>query len=197
MYQPSYLPATHRLSSWRWFEPLRGALHLIVTVGLIGCLLFSGYANDYFTRGIATGVAFNPIPFTAVNPMGINTFLNEEADPAVVEQSLDMIAAGGFGYVRQIFGWYEIEPQKGVFVDADGASTWDKYDRIVDLANARGLQIIARLEKPPEWARAGQAHPEIDGPPDHLQDYADFVQAVVSRYQGKVTYLPDLERAEP
>jgi hypothetical protein len=161
-------------------------------------LLLVPVAEAFYTRGVATGRAWHPIPYTDVNPMGINTFLNEEPDPAVVERSLDMIRDGGYGYIRQIFGWYEIEPQPGVYVDAEGRSTWEKYDRIVDEATARGLQIIARLEKPPPWAKAGQPHPEIDGPPDRLSDYANFVQQVVTRYRGRLTYVqlwnePNLE----
>ncbi len=177
---------------------VRLALHVIAIVGLVGTLLLVPVAEAFYTRGVATGRAYDPMPYTNVNPMGINTFLNEEPDPAVVERSLDMIRDGGYGYIRQIFGWYEIEPQSGVYVDADGRSTWEKYDRIVDEATARGLQIIARLEKPPPWAKAGQPNPLIDGPPDRLSDYANFVEQVVTRYRGRVTYVqiwnePNLE----
>lgn len=189
MYRPSYVPTRHRLASWRWYEFVRGLLHLVAGLGLISALAVAELAQTYFTRGVATAIVYQPIPHTDVNPLGINTFLNEEADPAVVERSLAMIAAGGFGFVRQIFGWYEIEPQPDTFVDAAGVSTWEKYDRIVDLAVAHNLELIVRLEKPPRWAREGRPNPEIDGPPARLQDYVDYVEAVVSRYRGRVTYF--------
>ncbi|RIK46368.1 MAG: hypothetical protein DCC58_03445 [Chloroflexi bacterium] len=189
MYQPGYRSARRRLAHWRWFEHLRALLHVVAALALLGTLLVSSFAEAYFSRGVASGVTYEPLPFTNGNPMGVNTFLNEEPDPAVVERSLQMIAEGGFGYVRQIFGWYEIEPQPDTFIDANGVSTWEKYDRIVDLAVANGLQLIVRLEKPPRWARAGAANPEIDGPPDRLQDYVDFVEMVVARYAGRVTYF--------
>jgi polysaccharide biosynthesis protein PslG len=111
-----------------------------------------------------------------------------------------MIAEGGFGYIRQIFGWYEIEPEPGVYIGRFGESTWEKYDRIVDLANERGIEIIARLEKPPRWAREGQ--PNIDrfpdGPPNEVDDWINFIDTVVSRYEGRITYFqlwnePNLE----
>jgi hypothetical protein len=121
--------------------------------------------------------------------MGVNTFLNEEPDPEVVARSLDMIREGGYSFIRQIFGWYEIEPQPGVHVDTNGNSTWEKYDRIVDEATARGIEIIARLEKPPLWAKTGQPNPHVDGPPDRLSDYANFVEQVVRRYRGRITYV--------
>ncbi|HEX5167277.1 MAG TPA: cellulase family glycosylhydrolase [Thermomicrobiales bacterium] len=191
---PVWLAAALRGDN-RW---VRVALHLVAIAGLVGTLLLVPVAEGFYTRGVATGRAWHPIPHTDVHRMGINTFLNEEPDPAVVERSLDMIRDGGYGYIRQIFGWYEIEPQPGVYVDAEGRSTWAKYDRIVDEATARGLQIIARLEKPPPWAKAGQPHPEIDGPPDRLSDYANFVEQVVTRYRGRLTYVqlwnePNLE----
>ncbi len=169
--------------------PVRIAFHIVAISGLAGTLLLVPVAEGYYTRGVATGPAYDSIPHTDVNPMGINTFLNEEPDPAVVERSLDMIRDGGYGYIRQIFGWYEIEPQPGVYVDASGRSTWEKYDRIVDEATAHGLQIIARLEKPPAWARVDQPNPEVDGPPDQLSDYANFVEQVVTRYRGRLTYI--------
>ncbi|HYI15429.1 MAG TPA: cellulase family glycosylhydrolase [Thermomicrobiales bacterium] len=178
--------------------PVRVVLHVVAITGLVGTLLLVPVAEEFYTRGVATGRAWHPIPHTNVNPMGINTFLNEEPDPEVVEQSLDMIRDGGYGFIRQIFGWYEIEPQPGVYIDSHGNSTWEKYDRIVDEANERGIEIIARLEKPPPWSKADQPNPTVDGPPDRLADYADFVEQVVTRYRGRITYVqiwnePNLE----
>jgi len=177
---------------------VRVALHVVTIAGLVGTLLLVPAVEEFYNRGVSTGRGWNPIPHTDVNPMGINTFLNEEADPAVVERSLDMIRDGGYGFIRQIFGWYEIEPQPGVYVDANGRSTWEKYDRIVDLATERGIQIIARLEKPPPWSKENQPNPTVDGPPDRIEDYANFVEQVVTRYRDRITYVqlwnePNLE----
>jgi hypothetical protein len=124
--------------------------------------------------------------------LGVNTLLQGEPDPEKVRRALDMIAAAGFGFIRQPFFWYEIEPQPGVYWDRKwNVSTWEKYDRIVELATERGLEIIARLDKPPRWAREGQ--PDLDrfpdGPPTHVEDYAHFVATVVGRYRGKIRYV--------
>ncbi len=193
---------------WRWLIcALRGdvtwfriSLHVVVAIGLLVALGINQLADDYFNRGVASGTDLQPIPFTDVNPMGINTFLNEEVDPDVIEQSLDMVAAGGYGYIRQMFGWFEIEPEEDVYTDRDGNSTWDKFDLIVELANERNLEIIARLEKPPRWARWGQEDIDEypDGPPNNLADWTNYIEQVVGRYKGKVTYFqiwnePNLE----
>lgn len=192
----------------RWlFRVLRGeifwvwaAIHVVVIAGLVLSMVAAWLADDYFNRGVAAGNDLEPIPHTDVNPMGVNTFLNEEPDPDVVERSLDMIAEGGFGYIRQIFGWYEIEPEQGVYIGRFGESTWEKYDRIVDLANERGIEIIARLEKPPRWAREGQPNVDQfpDGPPNDIDDWTNYIEQVVTRYDGRITYYqlwnePNLE----
>uniref|UniRef100_A0A831X898 Glycoside hydrolase family 5 domain-containing protein n=2 Tax=Thermorudis TaxID=1649508 RepID=A0A831X898_9BACT len=171
---------------------LLAGLHLLVILGLLASFAASVVAGRYFTRGIETGEAGPAIPYTDLNPLGINTFLQDEPDPEKVRRSLDMIAAAGFTYIRQPFFWYEIEPQPDVYWDAKwNVSTWEKYDRIVELANARGLEIIARLDKPPRWAREGQPNLDQfpDGPPTRIEDYADFVATVVSRYRGKIRYV--------
>ena len=174
---------TRRGGHWRrWFTRIRIALHVAAALALTLAAAGVVLAQPYFTRGVAGGHAWEPLPYTDGNPMAVNVFLNEEPDLAVVNRSLDTIAAGGFGSIRQVFGWYEIEPQRGQF-------DWTKYDRIVDAANRRGLRVIARLEKPPAWARSADANLSVEGPPAQLQDYADFVAAVVARYTGKVTFF--------
>lgn len=182
----------------RW---VRVSVHLLVLVGLLAALGISPYVEPYFSRGVDTGTDLAPVPHTDVNPLGVNTFLNGEADPAKVERSMDMIAAGGFTFVRQMFAWYEIEPERDSHYDSrHNISAWEKYDRIVDLATERNLEIIARLDKPPRWAREGQ--PNLDrfpaGPPNDDADYAEFVAAVVNRYRGRIHYIqiwnePNLE----
>ncbi len=167
-------------------------LHVLVLAGLLAAFPMSISAHRVAVRGIETGEQGDPIPLTDVNPLGVNTFLQAEPDPANVERMLDMIAAAGFTYIRQPFFWYEIEPEPGVYWDAKwGVSTWEKYDRIVRLARERGLEIIARLDKPPRWAREGQPYLDEcpDGPPTDYEDYARFVATVVSRYRGQIKYV--------
>jgi hypothetical protein len=171
---------------------VRFTLHFVVLAGLLATLGISQLAEGYFTRGVSTSRDFAPIPYTDGNPMAVNTFLDLEADPAVVERSLDMIAEDGFGYIRQIFGWFDIEPErKGLYRDRFGNSSWEKFDRIVELAEERGIEIIVRLEKPPRWARAGQPNLEQfpDGPPNEVSDWVDYVEAVVRRYRDQLTYF--------
>ncbi len=172
-----------------------------MVAGLIGGLIVAQVVEGYFTRGVARPDELEPIPFTLGNPMAVNTFLDLEPDPAVVQRSFEMIDAAGFGYIRQSIGWFDLEPdEKGVFLDRYGNSSWAKFDQMVALAEQHDIEIIARLEKPPRWARAGQPNLEQfpDGPPNSIQDWIDYVSAVATRYKGKIHYYqiwnePNLE----
>jgi polysaccharide biosynthesis protein PslG len=167
-------------------------LHAVIILGLVASLVITVLHERYMTRGTSFTPTEQVIPHTDVNPLGVNTFLHEEPDPERVEQTLDMIADAGFTWIRQIFVWSEIEQAPGVFWDErHDVSTWEKYDRIVEAANERGLEVVARLDKPPVWAQEQRGNVETfpDGPPDDFQFYADFVAAVVERYQGQIDYV--------
>jgi hypothetical protein len=131
-----------------------------------------------------------PMAHAGVNPFGINTFLEQEVEPQKIEQALSMIHEAGFRWIRQEFPWEDIEHSaRGDFWDHKwDKSAWEKYDRIVDLANQHGVQIIARLDHPPAWSRADGDARGTFCPPDDPADFGNFVYTVVSRYRGKVAY---------
>jgi hypothetical protein len=140
--------------------------------------------------------AERPIRHNGVNPFGINTFLQQEVEPQKREQQLRLIAAAGFGWIRQEFPWADLEiAGKDDFSDcrnqtATGGciSAWDKYDQIVGLAEQYDITIIARLSSPPAWSRADGEARGAFGPPDDPTDFADFAEAVARRYTGRLHY---------
>jgi hypothetical protein len=130
-----------------------------------------------------------------VSPFGVNVFLEQEAEPAKRTRAVQLAAEAGFRWLRQEFPWEDIEIHgKGDFEDRrhePHRSAWDKYDQIVELAEAQNMTLIVRLSNPPGWTRAqgeGVDNADTFAPPDRLADFADFVQAVVSRYKGRVRY---------
>jgi hypothetical protein len=129
------------------------------------------------------------IPNTDVNPFGANFFLDREVEPWKRERTVDLARQAGLGWAKQQFAWAEIEPlQKGGFVDRlSGESSWAKFDRIVDLQRENGLQVIARLDRAPEWARLPDTSPET--PPTNFEDYGDFVYAFVDHFRGRIQYI--------
>lgn len=188
-----------RARSWRAVasNPVaRAFLALLLFAGSLGGLAATSWADQYVNSGVAWGDDFPPVKQSDVNPLGVNVFLEQEVDPAKVEKSLQMVRDGGFKWVRQTFAWNDIEISgKGDYMDRRGTGpwvdAWAKYDRIVEGAVSRGLEIIARLDSPPVWARipGDDVQTYHKGPPNNYGDYADFVRAVATRYKGKVRYF--------
>jgi hypothetical protein len=100
-----------------------------------------------------------------------------------------MAQQAGLGWAKQQFSWAEIEPlRKDEFIDpVSGESSWAKFDQIVDLYRDHGLQVLARLDRAPAWARGPETRPET--PPTDLADYGDFVYAFVDHFRGRVQYI--------
>ncbi len=180
-----------------------GVFFLLLALLTAGLGLVLGLDNA-FQRGIAWGADLPRIPQADVPPLGVNLFLDREPDEAAIRRTLEMAVQMGARWVKQQFPWDQIEPDaKGDFWDERYArSTWEHYDRIVALVQEYGLELIVRLDRPPDWARpealaserlraalAEDPNRDITGPPDRLEDYGDFVYAVVSRYRGKVHYI--------
>ncbi len=132
------------------------------------------------------------VTYRDLPPFGVNTFLEQEVEPEKRERSLQMIADAGFQWIRQEFPWEDIEIHgKDDFEDRRHEpyrSAWEKYDHIVALTESYDLDVIARLSNPPNWSRADGNARGSYAPPDDFEDYGDFVEAVVSRYRGRIRF---------
>ncbi len=148
-----------------------------------------------WTRAQPDTRPFASIPLADVNPFAVNTFLEQEVEPAKRERQMQMIAEAGFGWIRQQFPWEDIEIHaKGDFtdrrnLDVHGAiSAWDKYDHIVALAEQYGVRIIARLGGPmPAWSLP-EGTTNRYTPPADFQDFVDYAVAVATRYRGRIQH---------
>jgi len=87
---------------------------------------------------------------------GLSVFLYDH--PATTERDLEKVRTLGFGWVRLLLPWAGIEKE------SKGAYNWAEADRAVQAASSAGFKVIARLDRPPQWARADRA---ISGPPDN------------------------------
>lgn len=138
-------------------------------------------------------IAGSALTYPAVSSFGINTFLQQEVEPEKRARSLDMARDAGFAFIRQEFPWEDIEIHgKGDFVDRRndpaGVDAWAKYDQIVDLAEERDIEIMARLSNPPSWTRAQGDAGGTQAPPDDFNDFSDFAAIVAERYRGRIRY---------
>jgi hypothetical protein len=175
--------------------------------------IFWWFANQA-ERGITFAAPDRPIPWTDVPQGGVNLPSLHFEQPDVISRTLDTARAAGFHWIRVQFPWEDIEIHAkddfrdyrhdyngdGATNEADAISAWAKYDQIVAAAQARDLELIVRLDRPPAWARqnlpqedfrvAERANdPGETGPPDRYADYGDYVAAVVGRYRGKVRFF--------
>lgn len=118
-----------------------------------------------------------PIPKGMLSPdYSIQVFLWGSAS---AQRDLGLVKELGFRWIKQGIEWRYIEPhQKGVY-------EWNEPDRLLKMIGDLDLQVIARVDNQPVWARSDKVFP-ADGPPDKLQDFADFLNAVAKRYKGQI-----------
>jgi hypothetical protein len=124
------------------------------------------------------------------NRIGVNVFLDQEVSVEDRRRSLEMLRAAGVGWIRQQIPWKEIERDaKGDFWDRKwNKDAWANYDNVVDLAQAYGLDVIARVDTSPDWSRPGQSSDSDwdQAPPERYEDYGDFLHTLATRYRGKI-----------
>lgn len=180
-------------------------LFLLTLLICLAGLSLTAFADLIFNYGVSYGPQLDKVENVTAgqlgaNPLGVNVLLNQGVDPndPTIDRTLDMVKAGGFGFVRQLVPWEDVEKTKGEF-------NWQSFDVVVDKASSRGLKILLRLDRPPTWSRlqsmdhlSAAAKRNITGPPDNFEDYYNFVTKAAERYRGKVQYYqimnePNLE----
>jgi len=91
------------------------------------------------------------------------------------DTALSLIRATSCSFVVQLFDWSQFEPLRGEYF-------WEYPDSVVRACEHYGLNLVVRLDQPPEWAVAsGEESLSID--PDA---YAAFVARVAQGYEGRV-----------
>ncbi len=157
----------------------------LLLIGLALSLIVSAAGLDGFLhRGATYGVAAEGTGVGGAR-LGMNVFLEKEADRNNVVTSVRMLREAGVTYVRQSFPWQEIEPNPGDFRE------WEKYDFIVGQLTAAGIGILARVDTIPRWARppTDDLNAWDKGPPQDYNNYANFVGRLAERYKGKIHHF--------
>ncbi|MGB3217904.1 MAG: hypothetical protein WBD79_10910, partial [Anaerolineae bacterium] len=85
------------------------------------------------------------------------------------------------------FDWVKFQaPWKDFEGGGKGDYGWGGMDDIVNTLAGGGMKILASIVKAPNWSRNPAYGYSDEGPPQNLQDYADFVGAYAGRYCGRV-----------
>lgn len=87
---------------------------------------------------------------------------------------LQVADSGGFTWLIQLLEWREVEPVPGEFF-------WEYPDWLVRAAEYYKLDLVLRLDHPPQWALTGESKLPVD-----IGAFTDFVQRVAARYRGRV-----------
>lgn len=82
--------------------------------------------------------------------------------------------AAGASFGVTVFSWADIEPEPDYFY-------WEVPDATMRAADFYDLQIVARLDRPPDWAATDRSPAPWD-----LEAYANFVHRVVERYGDRL-----------
>ncbi|HEU5010897.1 MAG TPA: hypothetical protein VFT66_00015 [Roseiflexaceae bacterium] len=111
------------------------------------------------------------------NPkIGVHTRLTGIGDEAYIEQSLRQVREMGASWIVDLFPWAYVQPRSRYGFD------WAGSDMIIKHAARQGLQVVARIDIVPQWARPADTNDRyLD--PDHYVDYADYVVAFLQRYR--------------
>ncbi len=171
-------------------SPRRGRIAAILAGALIVVILASAAAIG-LRSGDPDPTAFNP---TATPPIprdlapdavterafpsltyGIHAFL--WWNPTMRTLDLDNIRLMAFTHVKQRFSWANMEPVQGEW-------HWDMADAVVDEIEHRGLEVVARLDGPPDWAIRPVSQP--DDVPVDLAAWGAFCGELAARYQGRI-----------
>jgi hypothetical protein len=81
--------------------------------------------------------------------------------------------------------WRYLEPARGTY-------KWYGTDKYVEAAQRHGVDFLYTFEATPQWASARPNEPCTSGkigcaaPPADIQDWDDFVTALVTRYKGRI-----------
>jgi hypothetical protein len=95
-------------------------------------------------------------------------------------QVLDKLKAAGVTWVRMDVGWSSLEEAgRGVL------SQWyvDRVDGCINLARARGINVLAMLWATPAWANGGQTR---NVPPTDAADYGRIAKWAAAHFRGRV-----------
>jgi hypothetical protein len=88
------------------------------------------------------------------------------------------------GQLNQLgFKWAKIQVRWCDFEGAKGNADLSQLDRLMNAATAKGIKVMFSVVCAPTWSRADRGAGG-SGPPDNMQDAADFMSGLAGKYCG-------------
>ncbi len=157
------------------------SIALVLCLGALGWWFLGRSPDSALGLSPPQSRRLNPIPLADVHPWGANFFLEREVEAWKRELTVDMARDAGLRFAKQHLLWSEVEREQGVF-------DWAKYDAIVSLYREAGIEVIFRVDWPPQWA-TGEFDAGANGLPKDPDDYARFLGEAVAHFQGRVRFF--------
>jgi hypothetical protein len=110
---------------------------------------------------------------TASPDYGASVFLL--GNPETTDRDLQLMKAAGLNWAKLTVPWRSIEASCKNCID------WEDLDRVVAASTAAGVKLLVRVDHQPDWSRSDLVE---NGPPDNIEDYADFVSVLANRYRA-------------
>jgi hypothetical protein len=127
--------------------------------------------------GCAADRQATPTPNVPVTPLRVGlayetlNFLTDDE----LATALDTAAVLGATWIRFEFSWRDVQP------DSPQEYKWDRFDRVVEEARRRNLNLLPILTYTPAWARPTGCSSDKCAPADPAQ-FARFAVAAAQRY---------------
>ncbi|MEO8612073.1 MAG: O-antigen ligase family protein [Chloroflexota bacterium] len=156
------------------------AVTLVALSGSLVTVFAARQERDFQLRGYVDASVDSSLPFK-VPRLGVNVELIQYSNDILPQQLKQMVAAH-ITWVRQVFPWDEIEPERGHY-------RWEVWDHIVEtVAKYPSLHLIAVLTYTPSWARVADAQDDHTSPPADPGDFAKFASLFAARYGEDIDY---------
>jgi polysaccharide biosynthesis protein PslG len=130
-------------------------------------------------EGTPTATAYLRRPLN--DKIGLHTRLTDEPDQEKIRREFSMLREMGGTWATEFFPWAYIQNTDRERYD------WEHADLVVDAAEASEINLIARLDGVPGWARPADKTWRYLAP-ERYEDFGNFVRAFVSRYRGRVRH---------
>jgi polysaccharide biosynthesis protein PslG len=93
---------------------------------------------------------------------------------------VDKMADAGLEWLRIDFGWSSIQP-----VNGSSYAQWyfDRADRVINAARARGMKIMLTFWRTPNWANGGRG---VYAPPTDPEDFGRAARYTAQYFKGRV-----------
>jgi len=157
---------------------MRNLLRLSVSVGLWVLVALSAYSGSPALQPtdhllylpLVSRNEYGPLPPTR---MGYGLVVADV-------QNLKLVRDLGFGWAQVFVPWAAVEPEES------GPRRWGAVDDLIKTARRYNVRLLARVDRPPDWAREPGTSPTGPVRRDRLDRWAGFLEALAQRGAGVI-----------